>query len=203
MEVILVAEETSQIALGGVVTDVHPEDAIKIQNKKDTEELIAKLCLKCEDQEIRKHIQIYEYGKGLQTIINRYNQVTNDNLKKLLRFLYNDAIHQEIPTLKKDMVHEIICRIQNLLPDTCGMCSNKFQLEFEETPIMPCTKCYQGSHKECVIKLINSSNTDINIDNLGREESKKLYNPLNIPGVYYLCKACEEETIPLTDARKP
>lgn len=198
MEVPTVAEaETSRIALEEVTSDVmNLEDLIKAQHERDTEELIAKLCLKCEDQEIRKNIQIYEYGKGMNTIIRRYNQVTNENLKKLLQFLYNDAISNEIPTLKKNIVHEIICRIQNLLPDTCGMCNDKFQLEFEEEPVMPCTKCYQGSHRECVIKLINSTNINVNIDNLGSEEAKKLYNPLNIPGVYYLCKACARETIP-------
>jgi len=173
-----------------------PEDLIRARNRRETEELIAKLCLKCEDPEMREHIRLYEYGRGTEAIKRRLKQVRNEPLLNLLRFLNNGVANQQLPTLKKEIIHEIVCRIQNLLPDTCGMCDARYQLELEENPIMPCTRCFQSSHRECILEIINRIDPSIDINNLNAEEAKKLYNPLNIPGVRYLCKECDEAVVP-------
>ena len=36
--------------------------------------------------------------------------------------------------------------------------------------------------------------------NITAESFKTLYNPLKLPGLYYICHACEETTIPHEDS---
>ena len=101
-----------------------------------------------------------------------------------------------MPTLKKDIINDIICRIQNLLPDICGMCNQRFKLKFNEAPILQCARCFQSSHRECVQKIIENSQVNIQIEELNTSNEILLYNPNNIPGVHYFCKACSEDLIP-------
>ena len=126
------------------------------QNKINTERLIAELCLRCPNEQIKKDIQLYEYGKGTDHIRKKLTAVLNENLANLLVFLYNGKINRKIPTLKKDLVHDIIDRIQNLLPDICSLCNKEYKLDFDESPILPCAHCNQSSHKECIVNLINT-----------------------------------------------
>ena len=106
---------------------------------------------------MRRHIQLYEYGRGTEHIRKKLSQITNEQLTNLLVFLNNKKGNKKTPTLKKDLVHDIIDRIQNLLPDICSFCDKTYKLEFDEQSIMQCAHCHQSSHKECVVNMINKS----------------------------------------------
>ena len=161
------------------------------QNKIDTERTIAELCLRCPDEQIRRHLQLYEYGRGTEHIRKKLGAITNEHLTNLLVFLHNGKVNHKIPSLKKDLVHDIIGRIQNLLPDICAFCKVKYKLDFDEESTMPCAHCYQSSHKECVAKLINTNLSTDPVEHPTQKQVQALINPFNIPGVYYLCKACD------------
>ena len=166
------------------------------QNRVDVEELIAELCLNCNNNDLKHHLQIYEYGRESTEIKKRLHQLRNDQLTSMLIFLNNDVVNEPVPTLKKDLVNDIFCRIQNLLPDTCGMCTQRFKLKFDEYPVLQCASCLQSSHRECVQKLLNSSPHNLQMEDIKYDNAKLLFNPMNIPGVHYLCKACDDTIIP-------
>ena len=66
-----------------------------------------------------------------------------------------------------------------------------------ELPILECAICGQGVHKPCWLNLatIPTNNTDID-ENTDAELFRSLYNPLNLPGMFYICHACQPNTIP-------
>ena len=115
------------------------------------------------------------------------------HLIKTLEFLNNTAIIEQIPKKKDPIVHEIVCRIQNLLPDDCAFCKTRFKLGLTEKPILRCAKCGQSSHKPCITELLkNKAPCEIpESDEITDDFIIKLVNPLSFSGMHYLCKSCE------------
>ena len=89
-----------------------------------------------------------------------------------------------------------MCKIQNLLPDNCSICDRRCRISLED-PILECSVCGQGVHKPCWLNLaaISSNNTDIS-DTIDSDVFKSLYNPLNLPGLFFVFYACQPKTIP-------
>ena len=166
------------------------------QAKADVDELIAELSLKCRELEVKHNLMLYQYGRSTIDLAKRFDSLRKEQLTNLLDFLNNNVINLPVPALKKDIINDIICRIQNLLPDICGMCNQRFKLRFNEAPILQCARCFQSSHRECVQKIIENSQVNIQIEELNTSNEILLYNPNNIPGVHYFCKACSEDLIP-------
>lgn len=170
------------------------------RSKREAEELTAELCINCEDSEVKQVIQKYQYGQSIGDIESKMKKGACSNLPhltKTLKFLNNSAINDPIPKKKDDIVHDIVCRMQNLLPDDCAFCKTRYKLEFMEKPILQCSKCCQSAHKPCIIKLIQEkTHQTIDTDSdISQEEVLNIINPLSFPGLYYLCKACEVEHI--------
>ena len=112
-------------------------------------------------------------------------------LKETANFLkvpkYNDKT-------KRSLSHLIICKIQKLLPDNCNICNVRYKIGLLELPILECAVCGQGVHKPCWLNLAtNNTNIDEDTD---AELFRSLHNPLNLPGMFYVCHACQPNTIP-------
>ena len=60
--------------------------------------------------------------------------------------------------------------------------------------------CNQSAHNPCIAKLFQIEEQDL-LD-LSPEEIKARMNPCKIPGMHYMCKECEERTIPSDDVGK-
>ena len=52
---------------------------------------------------------------------------------------------------KMTCTNSLICRIQNLLPDTCNLCENEYCVKRDEISLIICEICGQGSHNVCVL----------------------------------------------------
>ena len=65
-------EASVQSVQGEDNIDPFPEDLIRARNRQETEELIAKLCPKYEDPDMRDHIRLDEYGRGTEAIQKRF-----------------------------------------------------------------------------------------------------------------------------------
>ena len=83
--------------------------------------------------------------------------------------------------------------IQNLLPDICNICHKQYCVKQSETSPLTCEICGQGSHNECILHKMNVSEEEI--DAFGPQEAAARLNPTRLPGVHYLCGACEFSTI--------
>ena len=96
------------------------------RNQAETEELIVELCLKCDDDEVKEALKKYKYGRSIVDIAKKMKSGVASKiepLKRLLLFLNNNDESISSPTKKDDIVHAIVCRIQNLLPEDCDTCN--------------------------------------------------------------------------------
>ena len=101
--------------------------------------------------------------------------------------LVKTANYLEVSTdglLKPAVVHSIIVRVQNLLPETCQVCHEKYKFSIGEKPFLACKMCGQEVHKQCFQVLLGITCDDADI------------NPHKLPGIHYLCQACEDKIIP-------
>ena len=61
----------------------------------------------------------------------------------------------------------------------------KYKFSIGDKPFLACNLCGQEVHKQCFLILLGiDADSEVNI------------NPHNIPGIHYLCQACETRLIP-------
>ena len=103
---------------------------------------------------------------------------------------------------KNQLSHLILCRIQNLLPDDCGLCKNRYSVKLDDSPLLECAICGQGVHEECWLNLLSVASAASDYISDKSNVIRKCVNPFKLPGIFYICTACEESTIPKEDNMK-
>ena len=167
----------------------------QVMNKEgETEDLIAELCMNAPHDSVKFCIRNYQHDKTLAQLEKDFELEKRDTLLATAEYLKAENYESKN---KKPLAHLIICRIQNLLPDNCTQCNERYRIELNETPLLECAICGQGVHRECWIHLASAvSNELISASDIDKVCFKKLYNPLNLPNIYYICEICKEATIP-------
>ena len=175
-------------------------DTTEHQDRKaiEIEDLIAELCLTAPSDPVKFCIRHYQYGKELKKIENNIYTETRPTLIDTADYLL--LKFNEKTATKKYLAHEILCRIQNLLPDDCNLCNKRYRINLNDKPLLECEVCFQGVHEPCWTQLIHAKSSIINSLQLEKLNAKELINPLNFPGVHYICQACEPEAIPCIDS---
>ena len=65
-------------------------------------------------------------------------------------------------------------------------------MKLDETPLLLCEICGQDSHNECTLQQLG-----IQTDNtVNPDQAWTMINPTGLPGIHYMCGACEDGTIP-------
>ena len=167
----------------------------------DPETILGDLCAKASIQkctEARDVLRRYKHGSTYNdnktAMKSNFNMGPLEETAKFLKIKTNDDKSSKLR--KDDLIHEIICQIQNLLPDTCQICNQRYKTGIEDAAFLACDICGQEVHKPCFMR------------QLGIEKgSKPNINPLNLPGVHYFCKECERNisstfNIRFTDNRR-
>ena len=154
-------------------------------NQDHIHNLIASLCVSTPSQEIKAVLRKYEYGKTVKQIETNIIRSNKSDLEATLDFLKVT----DHGTTKPQNSHNIVCKIQNLLPETCSVCQAKYCILLEDKPLLPCARCGQEVHRECFLKYIG-------IDDIDNENVINLYNPHSLPSIHYLCSECESDIIP-------
>ena len=85
---------------------------------------------------------------------------------------------------KSTCLHELIYRIQCLLPETWGICKDSYTIHKDDPQFLSCSVCKQEVHRECYMPLLKKCDK-----NLAEAISK-------INGLHYLCPSCEYDLIP-------
>ena len=166
------------------------------QNETETEDLIAELCIHAPSDSVKFCLRNYEYGKSLQALHSRFEKVKRDALCETARYL-------KLPNVEKTnkaLAHLIVCRIQNLLPDNCSLCTERYRVSNSEPAFLDCAICGQGVHKQCWLNIANIALSPEEVPTKSTaKEFERLWNPLRLPGIFYICSACQPTTIPSED----
>ena len=96
---------------------------------------------------------------------------------------------------KSDIIHKIVCRIQNLLPDDCTICSTRYRVDNNVTPLLACAICGQGAHDQCWMQMYRALVQEP-VHDITPEMLRNHLNPFKAQSLFYLCKPCEIATIP-------
>lgn len=153
--------------------------------------VIAGLATNAPTNEVRDCIRVYNCKETLRNIEKKMRTISKPTLVETLEYLKCPNMGKYI---KDRCIHELVCRIQNLLPDECKLCNDKYTVKLDEKPVLACVMCGQGCHNKCILPLL--ALTDEEYNDMSNEDIEKLINPLELPGFFYICSPCQIETVP-------
>ena len=165
-----------------MTSTVSPDLAESTDFEDTSENVLAKLCQEAPNITIRNLLRFYNTKKSTKDIRAKMNSCSKDDLVMALDYL---GVSNQNIYLKESVTHNLICRIENLLPDKCGICEQIYCINKDEPTFLPCKKCGQEAHRECYQSILSSNNI---------EDIPAIIAA--IPGIHYLCPTCEQVTIP-------
>ena len=122
---------------------------------------------------------------------------TQQNVKSLRRMHNRDVIHDSLSYLckgtqftnKKDELIDKLClKIKTFFPDVCQICDKKYMFKLIDNELLCCASCGQEVHRQCYLELLKKMNL---ID----EKEKIVEFLFEIPGLFFLCPACQQDTV--------
>ena len=161
---------------------------------ESAQNLIAELCISAPSDEVKQCLRTYEYGKTLAQLEKDFNKFRKNVLESTLTYL---KVENQEQFVKPANINSLICRLQNLLPDECSICKEAYCIKIDDIPLLACAFCGQEVHRECYLQLLGATTMDYDTKSF-----QKVFNPLNLPGLHYVCKPCELVKIPQDDCGK-
>ena len=144
------------------------------------------------DYEVRDCIRKYSLDFSLKRQKSVFNAINKPILVKTSTYL--NILTENLK--KPEIIHLLICKIQNLLPDTCQICKEKYVSDIKDPSFLACELCDQEVHKACFMaKLGLTSDKGVDLH--------KLLNPYNLPGIHYFCSECENDVVPPNNSNTP
>ena len=193
VEVVETSNHTSTSEPNIVSSDPTNSSSSSTNNESDLDpaRVLAALCAGSPDSEVLHCLRTYSSVNTLKRQTAVFNKFTVSILRKA-----SDYLNIVTDGMKKpNIIHVLICRIQNLLPETCHDCKATYVTDLNATPLLACHKCGQEVHRPCFLaKLGKEEASDVDFDSL--------INPLGLPGIHYFCPSCEEEMIPPDNLKK-
>ena len=160
----------------------------------DAAEILAELCVNAPNPEIRDCLRLYNVDKTTLDNERALNKCQKSTLVSSLEYLQvSDNDYNKEP-----LIRNLVCRIQNLFPDTCALCGETYVNNVNDSIILPCEICGQDVHR-CILQLLGKEQTDV----LTAADLMDHINPLKLPGIHYICAHCEPSTIPSKEAGRP
>ena len=154
------------------------------------EEIIAALCSEAPTTAVRDCLRKYEPAKTAYQI---EASLKKENKAVLVESLVYLGVPDAAEFKATALPHEMVCRIQNLFPDVCNICDQKYCVKLNEKPMLSCANCGQGCHNQCILQLLGTSEEELSEVN---QFGASLVNPNASIGLFYLCAPCSKELIP-------
>ena len=146
------------------------------------------LCGNAQTEEIKKVLKSYPLSGEYERQKKALMKARNAELISALEYL---KVTNQDKCNKEQLAHNLIIRIQNLLPDTCSVCHEQYNTSLDDVPLLTCDMCGQGSHNPCVISTLGIDESEVH--QLDPQKARKMIIPSGLPGVHYFCKECTKE----------
>jgi hypothetical protein len=169
-------------------------ERLKKQQEKCDEynRIIAELVTKAPNEQTKDCIRLYNPENNLKKHHRAFNSQVKDVLVETLTFLGFPGKEEYD---KETVVHDMVCAIQNYLPDTCRICKDEYRTRLGETPLLKCCKCGQGVHNKCFKDMLGLPDGDGDME-ISADEVMKTIDPTRLQGLHYFCGGCEKLIIP-------
>ena len=182
------------------MSQLNQVDDLSLQDVRTAQrEIIAALCEEAPNNEVRDCLRRYDPAKSSNQIKNAFKTLHKEVLVETLNYLGCPGMAEYN---KAALPHELLCRVQNLFPDTCHLCQQIYCIKLHDKPIVKCMDCGQGCRNQCVLQLIGKTEDELNEDN---QFGAAFLNPYPTLGLFYLCAPCQERILPqkMPTKRKP
>ena len=181
------------LIMAGVEANPGPVTGLEMMDEwtKKHEEIIAGLCADAIDSTVRDCLKLYNPKNSNSKHKTELNKCPKLTITNTLDFL---AIPGQDQFNKPTCINTLICRIQNLLPDMCNICESEYCVKRDEISLISCEICGQGSHNPCIFEKLGIPEEDQAAFDPNKTMEK--LNPIGLPGLHYLCGACEASNIP-------
>ena len=166
-------------------TEVNQQEAALKEANLTT---MAEICIDA-PAKIKETISLYDPCNTTAENMAELNTCIKDDITDALEHLNVVMIWKDY--LKPNCVLELVCRIQNLLPNKCNTCDVTYATHMQDPPILPCEKCGNEPHKRCLAEMLG-----IDSDELSADIVKQTLNPLGFEGLHYICHQCIDTTLP-------
>ena len=155
------------------------EMAIDVEKKEILETVIAELCSSAPNEDVKNCIRCYEHGFQIKRIIQDLMKNKKEKLEKTFEYLKRP--NEVMPKTKPIIAHNIVCRIQNYLPETCDACKQTYRTMLANKHLLACAKCGQEMHHPCLLAKLQVTD----VDSLNHEIVGHAINPLGLPGMHF------------------
>ena len=171
-------------------------DTTHTLSKHKVDAVIAELVIDAPSDNVKTGLKIYQYNKSIKQMESEFSKFKVPELKEILAYL--NYFNPSSQYLKPELINYIICRIQNLLPEKCGQCSEIYRVKNNDLQLLSCKKCGQEMHKKCLLEMLSIGDNE----ELDSSLVQRKINPFNVEGLHYLCKICEDAFISIKHSRK-
>ena len=156
-----------------------------ISKADETEDLIAELCVHAPSENIKSCLRQYQYGKTILSLQKDFSKFLREDLDATAKFLRIKCPLEKL--VKADLF---------AIPKICYLTlarsvAKRYIVDLAEDALVECAIF----HRECWIQLASLNNSELVTDILTPPSFKTIYNPMNISGMFYICKPCEEISI--------
>ena len=128
------------------------------------EEILAGLCANATVLEVRDRLMLYNHHSSNSKHKNVFGKWQKQLLVATSDYLGTSGQDQ---FKKLTCIKNLIRRTYNQLPDACNiiLCKEEYCVKLDETPVLLCEICGQGSHNECILQQLgiqtdNTVNSD-------------------------------------------
>ena len=176
------------------VSEVHEKEIILVNGEElDNKDILAKLCIDAESisTDIRDCLRAYDLELTTRQLKVAFHAFQKNVIVDTLNFL-KAGKRQWSNYLKDACVHELICRIQNLLIDKCQFCLQNYATDKDEKLLLSCSICGQSVHDSCLQNILGNKYTN----ELTACDVLSLLNPYNLSSFHFLCNRCSVANIP-------
>ena len=161
----------------------------------DDKTILLQLCARAPSPDVKNCLRKYDAKFNTKQLQQAFNSMRVGELIATLVYLKAPNLRTNLTDYKKEgLVMNIICRIENLLPDKCVCCDELYCTSMNDPSLLPCEKCGQEPHLECLIQKLG-----VPAEGLTQESVHKLLNPLDLNGWTYIYPDCKSDYIPSKD----
>ena len=156
-----------------------------------SKEVMTALCASA-STEVRNCLRKFKYGKE-HTYKEQYSSIFCFSKSAIVDTLMYLGCNNEWKSVRKpECTHELVCRIQNLLPEHCGICNELYCVPKEQCSLLACAKCGQEAHRNCLMQLLKLEDDS----DLSAKVVNDMINPLGLDSFIYLCAVCKDNVVP-------
>ena len=182
--------ETAKASAGTATESTNNDSANKLSEDDhedpEVKNAIAALCVDAPSTKVRDIIRLYSSNNTYEKQKSLFNSRCNKgDMVETLQFL-GDPCTSWKDVKKMDCAHKLHYRLQNLMPEECGVCNETYIVGKDDPSLLACSVCGQEVHHKCYKPLAVLDNNGLTV-----MEALKM-----IPGFHHLCPSCEDAIIP-------